>query len=107
MYCPAESAWYNAPASAMSLLSVEAAQQRILSHFQPVGTESIPLDRCAGRVLAQDVVASDLPPFDNSSVDGFALIADDVATASSSAAAELQVIADIPAGSSPTIRLAH
>ena len=91
----------------MSLLSVETAQQRILSHFQPVGTETISLEQCAGRVLAQDVIASDLPLFDNSSVDGFAVIAGDVAAASSSAPVELQVVADIPAGSSPTIQLAH
>ncbi len=89
----------------MSNLSVEEAQQRILSHFRPVGTESIPLEQCAGRVLAQEVVASDLPLFDNSSVDGFAVIADDVRAASTAQPADLRVVADIPAGSSPDIRL--
>ncbi len=91
----------------MSLLSVEEAQARILSHFQPVGTESIPLEQCAGRVLAQDIIASDLPLFDNSSVDGFAVIASDVAAASRSQPVELPVVADIPAGSSPGIHLAR
>ena len=91
----------------MSLLSVEAAQQRILSHFQPVGTETIPLDQCAGRVLAQDIIASDLPLFDNSSVDGFALIAADITAASTSAPSQLNVVADIPAGSTPNMKLQH
>src|SRR5512143_2418184 len=89
----------------MTLLSVAAAQARILSHFQPVETETLPLDRCAGRVLAADIASSDLPLFDNSSVDGFAVIAADLAAASQAAPRNLRVVADIPAGVSPTVRL--
>ena len=87
----------------MSLLSVQAAQARILDHFRPVETEWIPLDRCAGRVLAQTVVSTDLPLFDNSSVDGFAVKASDVRNASPAQPRALRVVADIPAGSSPQI----
>ncbi|HEY6074415.1 MAG TPA: molybdopterin molybdotransferase MoeA, partial [Anaerolineales bacterium] len=65
----------------------------------------LPLDRCAGRVLAADIISSDLPLFDNSSVDGFAVLASDIAAGSPSAPRTLRVVADIPAGSSPTIRL--
>ncbi len=89
----------------MTLLSVAAAQARILDHFQPVETEVLPLDRCAGRVLAADIMSSDLPLFDNSSVDGFAVRAPDVAGASRSDPRSLRVVADIPAGSSPTVNL--
>lgn len=89
----------------MTLLSVAAAQARILSRFQPVETEVLPLDRCAGRVLAADIIASDLPLFDNSSVDGFAVIASDLAAASEAEPRTLEVVADIPAGSNPTVRL--
>ena len=89
----------------MTLLSVQAAQARILSHFQPVGTETLPLDRSAGRVLAADIISSDLPLFDNSSVDGFAVIAADVADASASSPRQLQVVADIPAGFKPNLHL--
>ncbi len=89
----------------MTLLSVQAAQARILSHFQPVETETLPLDRSAGRVLAADIISSDLPLFDNSSVDGFAIIAADVADASASSPRQLQVVADIPAGFKPNLRL--
>ncbi len=89
----------------MSLLSVQAAQERILAHFGPVGTESSPLHRCNGRVLAQDIAASDLPPFDNSSVDGFAVMAAEVSGASPERPRSLDVVFDIPAGSNPTVRL--
>ena len=86
------------PAREMTLLSVQAAQARVLSHFQPVEAETLPLDRCVGRVLAAAVISSDLPLFDNSSVDGFAVIASDVATASAAKPCRLEVVADIPAG---------
>jgi molybdopterin molybdotransferase len=89
----------------MTLLSVEAAQERILSHFHPVRTELVPLEQCARRVLAQDVIATDLPLFDNSSVDGFAVVAADLASSSASHPRVLRVVADIPAGSSPTVKL--
>jgi molybdopterin molybdotransferase len=91
----------------MSLLSVDQARQRILSRFQPVDTETLPLAECSHRVLAQDVVAGlDLPPFDNSSMDGFAVRASDVTGAASTSPRSLRVVADIPAGSHPTISLA-
>jgi len=91
----------------MSLLSVREAQQRILTHFKPVETEMSSLNASAGRVLAADIISSDLPPFDNSSVDGFAIIANDVANATSASPLTLSVVADIPAGSSSDITLAH
>jgi len=91
----------------MSLLSVEQARERILSHFQPVTTETLPLAGCSNRVLAQDIAAtSDLPPFSNSSMDGFAVRAADVLDATPASPHNLRVVADIPAGSYPTISLA-
>ena len=90
----------------MSLLSVDQARERILSHFQPVTTETLPLAGCSQRVLAQDITAtSDLPTFDNSSMDGFAVRAVDVAGAGTDSPRSLRVVADIPAGSHPTISL--
>ncbi|MCI0549701.1 MAG: molybdopterin molybdotransferase MoeA [Anaerolineae bacterium] len=91
----------------MSLLSVDEARERILSHFQPVAVETLPLVECANRVLAQDIAATtDLPPFDNSSMDGFAIRVADVTDAADSPRS-LRVVADIPAGVSPTISLAQ
>ena len=90
----------------MSLLSVSEARERILSQFEPVKPENLPLADALNRVLAQDVrAADDLPLFDNSSMDGFALRASDVSEAAPSSPRSLRVVADIPAGTSPTIVL--
>ncbi|MEO8356534.1 MAG: gephyrin-like molybdotransferase Glp [Chloroflexota bacterium] len=91
----------------MSLLSVDDARERILSSFQPVKTETLLLADSSNRVLAQDIrAADDLPLFDNSSMDGFALRAADVMDAAPDSPCSLRVVADIPAGASPTIFLA-
>jgi molybdopterin molybdotransferase len=89
----------------MSLLSVQAAQERILRHFKPVGTETLPLSQCAGRVLASDILSTDLPLFDNSSVDGFAVRSADLKGASPGSGRMLRVVADIPAGSVTDLEL--
>jgi molybdopterin molybdotransferase len=87
------------------MLSVTEARRRVLARFQPVSTESLPLSECGQRVLAHDIAASeDLPLFDNSSMDGFALRAVDTLDADSSRIT-LRVIADIPAGLDPHISL--
>jgi molybdopterin molybdotransferase len=81
------------------LLSVQEAQQRILSSFKPVNAEAVPLAQCAGRILAEDIHApGDLPPFTNSSMDGYAVRAEDVRSAAPGSPVALTVIADIPAG---------
>jgi molybdopterin molybdotransferase len=91
----------------MSLLSVTDARERILSQFHPVKTETLPLADSLKRVLARDVQAADeLPLFDNSSMDGFAVRASDVTGASAGSPRHLRVVADIPAGSSPSVNLA-
>ncbi|MBK8781904.1 MAG: molybdopterin molybdotransferase MoeA [Anaerolineales bacterium] len=84
------------------MLSVTQARERILSHFQTTATESTPLIACANRVLAVDVAAThDLPLFDNSAMDGFAIRSEDT----SASRITLRVVADIPAGSVPTVAL--
>jgi len=91
----------------MSLLSVEQARERILSQLDPVGAETIPLTSCANRVLSVDIIAvDDLPLFDNSSMDGFAIRAADTSNAAHGSRVTLRVVADIPAGSTPTVTLA-
>lgn len=89
----------------MTLLSVRAAQERILKHFQPVASETLPLAQCGRRVLASDINSSDLPLFDNSSVDGFAVIASDLSGASTHNPRNLRVVASVPAGSASAPRL--
>jgi molybdopterin molybdotransferase len=62
------------------LLPVAEAERLIAGRVAPVkGCETVTLREAAGRVLAQDIVAPvDVPPFDNSAVDGFALRGDDL-----------------------------
>jgi len=91
----------------MTLLSVEQARERILSQLIPVDTETIPLTACLNRVLSMDIVAADdLPPFNNSSMDGFAIRAADTSNAAPASRVTLNVVADIPAGSTPTTSIA-
>ena len=62
------------------LLPVAEAEQLIAERVAPVaGTETVTLREAIGRVLADDVVAPvDVPPFDNSAVDGYAVRAADL-----------------------------
>jgi molybdopterin molybdotransferase len=60
------------------LLSLEEAQRRILERVVPLPSEDVALRDAAGRVTTADVESRvDLPPFDSSAMDGFALRAAD------------------------------
>ena len=60
------------------LLTVDDAQARVLARARPLGLEAVPLEDAAGRVLAEDALAAiDLPRFDSSAMDGFALRSSD------------------------------
>ncbi|MCY3945684.1 MAG: molybdopterin molybdotransferase MoeA [Anaerolineaceae bacterium] len=84
------------------MLSVDEALQRILQDLQPLPAEAIGLDCGLERVLARDLYASiNLPPFANSSMDGYALRAADLEGASPENPVRLAVVMDIPAGTSP------
>jgi molybdopterin molybdotransferase len=83
------------------MLSVQEARERILSQVKISETESVALGEALSRVLADNILADgDYPPFDNSAVDGFALRMED-----SGSNRALTVVADIPAGSVPTVKL--
>src|SRR5215203_7409656 len=57
-----------------NLISVEEAQGLILEHVEPLPAEAVSLRDARGRVLAEPATAAvDLPPFDSSAMDGFAL----------------------------------
>ncbi len=90
----------------MDMLSVVEAQRAILAAIKALDTEPIDLLAALGRVLAKDVVSDiDLPPFDNSSMDGYALHAQDVSAATPDRPMRLPVVADIPAGHPSPIEL--
>lgn len=81
------------------MLSVTEAQHAILADIRPLPPETVDLPDALGRVLAEDVQSDiDLPPFDNSSMDGYAVHAADVIDAAPDRVVRLPVIADVPAG---------
>ncbi len=55
-------------------LSIDEALSLVLARVQPLETEDVPVGQAAGRVLAEAAAATvDLPPFDSSAMDGFAV----------------------------------
>jgi molybdopterin molybdotransferase len=81
------------------MLSVEEALAQILALAHPLPTEPVALDAALGRVLAADLVAPlALPPFANSSMDGYAVRASDLAGAAAAAPVVLRMIGEVPAG---------
>jgi molybdopterin molybdotransferase len=81
------------------LISVEEALAEILRHFQPLEPERVPILEARGRVLAEEIVSEiDIPPFDNSAMDGFAVRAADIATATPEAPVRLAVLGSVAAG---------
>lgn len=88
--------------------SAEAAD-RIAREF-PVpgrsGTERVPLPSGLGRVLAEDLASpEDLPPFDRSTVDGFALAAADTFGATDAMPAYLKLAGEVAMGERPVLRV--
>ena len=77
------------------MLSVQEALDRILRHVPPGATERVPLSQALGRVLAETVVSAiDLPTWDNSAMDGFAVRAADLP-------GRLRVLETVAAGAVP------
>ena len=81
------------------MLSVEQALEQILQSFNPLEPERVPILEALGRILAEDVHADvDIPPYSNSSMDGYAVLAADTIGATSEAPARLRVIDELAAG---------
>jgi molybdopterin molybdotransferase len=77
------------------MLTVEQAQSLVMAEVSTLPAEPVALAEAHGRVLRETVTAmSDLPPADNSAMDGYAVRADDVANAP----VRLRVAGDIAAG---------
>jgi len=85
------------------MLTVEEASARILADIVVLDIEQIPLRNALGRVLASDVRSPlSLPPWDNASMDGYAVHADDVRSASETAPVALPVLETVAAGGRAT-----
>ena len=79
------------------------ARALLMDAVEPVGTEWAALSESGGRILAQDLIAvENVPPFDRSPYDGYALRAADTAGASGETPVTLRILEEVPAGSVPT-----
>jgi molybdopterin molybdotransferase len=82
------------------LLPIEVARAQVLAAIPAaLAPETVALADALGRVLSADVAAAtDLPPWDNSAMDGYAIRAADVAGATESSPAMLRVTGEVAAG---------
>ena len=86
------------------LLTVEAARDAVLAVAEPVGTETVAAADALGRITAETVTALvSLPPWPNSAMDGYAIVAADATGAAEALPVTLRVIGDIAAGAAPTV----
>lgn len=78
----------------------------MVREFPHLSDESVPLDEASGRFLAKDFLApEDLPGFDRSTVDGYAVHARDVFGAQESSPALLECVGDCRMGETPDLVL--
>jgi molybdopterin molybdotransferase len=85
------------------MLTLEEARDHVLGSVQRLEVIETPLLDALGHNLAEDAVArDDIPPFDNSAMDGYAVRAGDIAGAGAESPVELAVLGDLPAGYAAT-----
>ena len=88
------------------LRSVAEHQDQILDSLRPLAPYDQPLLDALGLVAAEDVFAPiALPSFDNSAMDGYAVVQDDVATATDESPVHLPVVGEIGAGQARILAL--
>ena len=81
------------------MINASEALQIILENTQLLGTEKVQLLDALGRTLGRDVVAKeDIPPFDNSSMDGFAIVSSDLKEATTERPCILEIVGESSAG---------
>lgn len=94
------------PVKIRGMLELEEARQRLLDAIQPLPAETVPLRQAAGRVLAEAVASPiDLPAFDNSAMDGYAVRSADVAAGGPQSPVTLKLAGHLPAGTAFAARV--
>ncbi|MCW3061934.1 MAG: molybdenum cofactor synthesis domain protein [Capsulimonas sp.] len=88
------------------MLSYDEAIERILSQISPSTPISFPILESLGLTLAEDIhTQSPLPPFDNSAMDGYAVVGVDVLNASMGEPVALTLLGTIAAGGDIAVRV--
>ena len=81
------------------MVTVEEAIKRILGSIEPLQAETISILDATERVLFEDAISQfDVPPLDNSAMDGYAIIAENISHASREKPGVLTIIEEIKAG---------
>ena len=81
------------------MISLEEAQELVLSHTTRIPAETVPLIEASGRVAAEDITSDmDVSPFAHAAMDGFAVRLADFPSNEADLPVELDVIAEVPAG---------
>ncbi len=92
------------------LFTFEEAKKAIEKHFavKPLGIEEVSLLEAYNRVLAEDVVAPlDIPPFNRSTVDGYAVKSEDTFGADENRPVKLKLCGVVNVGEMPKIKVEH
>ena len=80
-------------------LTIAEASERMLAEIRPLAIERVPLRQALGRVLAEDIAATvTMPPWSNSSMDGYAVRSADITPVMTGARVKLRVVGTIAAG---------
>jgi molybdopterin molybdotransferase len=88
------------------MISADQALQIVLENVAALGVERVPILEGLGRVLGEEIRSSrDIPGFDNSAMDGFAVRVADLAKASEASPVKLSIIETVGAGQMPTRRV--
>ena len=88
------------------MISADQALRIVLENVAEIHPERVALTAALGRVLAEEIRSPrDIPAFDNSAMDGYAVRAADIAQASSENPVRLMVIETVGAGAMPTQRI--
>ena len=81
------------------MITMDEALEIILAKIPFKGVEKLPIGQTLGRVLMEDIVAKrSNPPMDNSAMDGYAVIARDIASASPENPVRLKMAGEVAAG---------
>jgi len=84
------------------MISVDEARSIVLSHTLPMGLEKVDLLTSLGRVIGEEIIAPfNIPPWDNSAMDGYAVRFEDIKNACFDEPTQLKVIEELPAGFLP------
>ena len=91
--------------SMLEVVALEDARAAVTARFASMGlaVQKVPLSEAVGRVIAHDIVAEEgVPPFDRSTVDGFAVVASDTFGCSDALPALLELAGEVDMGAEPT-----